>query len=168
MRKSIFGLIAACIAAPALAAPVGATAPVEVRAKVVRPLMLTSTGSLNFGTIILNGLTANRTVSLSTTNIRDCGGGTAELVCSGATSVPTYNVRGTNNQTATIIKTATNLVNAANGATLSMTPIGPASITFTNSSNNGVNFTIGASITLTPSTGDGLYSGSVDVQVEYQ
>lgn len=168
MRRLIFGLIAAFSAAPALSAPVSATAPVEVRAKVVRPLMLTSTGSLNFGTIILNGLTANRIVSLSTTNIRDCGGGTVELVCSGATSVPTYNVRGTNNQTATIIKTATNLVNAANGAALSMTLIGPASITFTNSSAQGVNFTIGGSITLTPATGDGLYSGTVNVQVDYQ
>ena len=168
MRKSTFGLIAACAAAPALAAPVSVTAPVEVRAKVVRPLMLSSTGSLNFGTIILNGLTASRTVSLTTTNIRNCGGGTAELVCSGATSVPTYTVRGTNNQTVTIIKTATNLVNAANGATLSMTLAGPATITITNSGANGANFTIGASITIAPTTSDGLYSGSVNVQVDYQ
>lgn len=168
MRKSIFIVIAAFVAAPALAAPVSVTAPVEVRAKVVRPLMLTATGSLNFGTIILNGLIGNRTVSLSTTNIRNCGGGTAELICSGATSIPTYTVRGTNNQIVTIIKSATNLVNAANGATLVLTPIGPTSISFINSSANGVSFTIGASITLTPTTGDGLYTGSVNVQVEYQ
>ena len=168
MRKSIFGLIAVCSAAPALAAPDSATALAPVKVKVVRPLMLTSTGSLNFGTIVLNGLTSNRTISLSMANVRDCGGGTAELICSGATSVPTYNVRGTNNQTATIIKTATNLVNAANGATLSMSLVGPATITFTNSGATGVNFTIGASITLTPATGDGLYSGTVNVQVDYQ
>ena len=168
MRKAIIGLFAACTAAPALAAPDSATALAPVKVTVVRPLMLTSTGSLNFGTIILNGLTSNRTVSLSTANVRDCGGGTAQLICSGATSVPTYNVRGTNNQTATIIKTATNLVNVANGATLSMTLIGPASVTFTNSSANGVNFTIGASITLTAATSDGLYTGSVNVQVDYQ
>ena len=168
MRKLIFGLIAACSAAPALAAPESATVVAQVKATVVRPLMLTSTGSLNFGTIVLNGLTSNRTISLSMANVRDCGGGTPQLICSGATSVPTYNVRGTNNQTATIIKTATNLVNAANGATLSMTPLGPASVTFTNNSANGVNFTIGAAITLTPATGDGLYSGTVNIQVDYQ
>jgi len=168
MRKSILGLIAACLAAPALAAPDSVTVLAPVKVTVVRPLMLTSTGSLNFGTIILNGLTGNRTVSLSLANVRNCGGGTSELICSGATSVPTYTVRGTNNRTATIIKTATNLVNASTGATLSMTLIGPASVTFTNSSTNGVNFTIGASITLTPATGDGLYSGSIDVQVDYQ
>ena len=144
MRKSIFGLIAVCCAAPALAAPDSAIAVAQVKATVVRPLMLTSTGSLNFGTIVLNGLTSNRAISLSIANVRDCGGGTPQLICSGATSVPTYNVRGTNNQTATIIKTATNLVNAANGATLLMTLTGPSSVTFTNSSANGVNFTIGA------------------------
>lgn len=168
MRKSILGLLTACSAAPALAAPDSATTLAPVKVTIVRPLMLTSTGSLNFGTIVLNGLTGNRTVLLSTTNVRNCGGGTAELICSGATSVPTYNVRGTNKQTATIIKTATNLVDASNGATLSMTLIGPASVTFTNNSANGVNFTIGASITLTPATGDGLYTGSVNVQVDYQ
>ena len=168
MRKSILGFIAACSAAPVSAAPDSATALAQVKVTIVRPLMLTSTGSLSFGTIILNGLTGNRTVSLSMANVRNCGGGTAELICSGATSVPTYNVRGTNNQTVTIIKTATNLVNASTGATLSMNPIGPTSITFINSSANGVDFTIGASITLTPATGDGVYTGSVIVQVDYQ
>jgi len=45
---------------------------------------------------------------------------------------------------------------------------GPNSVTFINSSANGVSFTIGGSITLTPATGDGLYSGTVNVQVDYQ
>ncbi|HEV2043246.1 MAG TPA: DUF4402 domain-containing protein, partial [Sphingomicrobium sp.] len=129
MRNILFGLIAMSVAAPAAAAPVGATINAPVQVKVVKPLLLTSTGSLNFGTIILNGLTGNRTVSLSSANIRNCGGGTIELVCSGATSVPTYTVRGTNGQTATIIKTASNLTNATNGATLVMTLSGPASVT---------------------------------------
>lgn len=168
MRTFTFGLLATLVAAPAVAAPVSVTAPIEVRAKVVRPLTFTATGTMNFGTIVLNGLTANRTISLSTTNIRDCGGGTPQLICSGATSVPTYNLRGSNGATVTIIKTASNLTNAANGATLAMSLTGPNSITFNNSSSNGVNFTIGGSITLTPTTGDGVYSGTVNVQVDYQ
>ena len=168
MRKLLIATIAITTAAPAFAAPVSVTAPVEVRAKVVKPLTFTATGTMNFGTIILNGLTANRTISLSTSNIRDCGGGTPQLICSGATSVPTYNLRGTNSTTVTIIKTASSLTNAANGATLLMSLTGPNSITFTSSSANGVNFTIGGSITLTPTTGDGLYSGTVNVQVDYQ
>lgn len=168
MRNVIFGLLATLIATPAIAAPVSVTAPVEVRAKVVKPLTFTASGTMNFGTILLNGLTANRTVSLSTTNVRDCGGGTPQLVCSGATSIPTYNLRGTNNTTVTIIKNASSLTNSATGATLLMSLSGPASINFTSSSANGVSFTIGGSITLTPTTGDGVYSGTVNVQVDYQ
>ena len=110
---------------PALAAPVGVTgAPPTATARIIRPLSLTSTGSLNFGTIVLNGVSANRTVALSSGNVLDCGAGTTELQCSGATSVPTYNVRGTNNQVVTVIKTATNLTNCTDGSTLSMTPTG--------------------------------------------
>ena len=168
MQKLTLGLIAIGASAPALAASVSVTAPVEVRAKVVKPLSFTATGSLNFGTIILNGLTANRTIAISTTNVRDCGGGTPQLICSGAASVPTYSLRGSNGSTVTIIKTASNLTNTTTGTSLLMTLTGPTSITFTNSSANGVNFTIGAAITLTPTTREGLYSGTVDVQVDYQ
>jgi hypothetical protein len=169
MRLSLIGLLAFAAAAPSVAAPVSVTAPVEVRAKVVKPLTFTATGTMNFGTIILNGLTANQTVSLSTANVRNCGGGTPQLICSGATSVPTYNLRGTTNTTVTIIKTASNLTNiSGGGGTVPMTLTGPSSITFTNSSANGVNFTIGGSITLTPTTRDGVYSGTVNVQVDYQ
>lgn len=167
MRTLPIGLLAA-LATPAHAAPVSVTAPVEVRAKVVKPLTFTATGTMNFGTIILNGLTANRTIAVSPGNIRDCGGGSSQLVCSGATSVPTYNLRGPNNAIVTIIKTASNLTNTTTGATLTMTLMGPTSIVFSNSSVNGVNFTIGGSITLTPTTGEGVYSGTVNVQVDYQ
>jgi hypothetical protein len=168
MRRVIIALIVALAATPGTAAPVGATVNAPVQVKVVRPLTITSSGALNFGTILLNGLTANRTISLSSANVRDCGGGTPQLVCSGATSVPTYNVRGTNNQTVTVIKSASSLVNTTTGATLLMTPTGPATISFPNSSNNGINFTIGATITLTPTTSEGVYSGTVNVQVDYQ
>ncbi len=167
MRLPI-ALIASLVVAPALAAPVSVTTPIEVRAKVVKPLAFTSTGSMNFGTVVLNGLTANRTISISTANVRDCGGGSPQLICSGATSVPTYNLRGTNNATVTIIKNASNLTNATTGATLAMTLSGPSLIAFTNSSANGVDFAIGGAITLTPSTGEGVYSGTVDVQIDYQ
>lgn len=169
MRKLLLAIIIFGSAAPAIAAPVSVTVPVEVRAKVVKPLTFTATGTMNFGTIVLNGLTANRIVALSTTNVRDCGGGTPQLICSGATSIPTYNLRGTNSTTVTIIKTASNLTNTSGGGgTLPMSLTGPTSITFTSSSANGVSFTIGGSITLTPTTGDGVYSGTVNVQVDYQ
>ena len=157
----------ALIATPTLAAPVSSSPAPTATAKIVRPLTLTSTGSLNFGTIVLNGVTANRTVSLSSANVLTCGG-TAELQCSGTTSVPTYNVRGTNNQVVTIIRTASNLTNANDGSTLSMTPLGAASILLTNSGAPGSDFAIGGSIVIGTGTTDGVYSGTVDVQVDYQ
>ena len=166
-----FAALAAAVLAttPAFAAPVSVTgAPPSATARIIRPLSLTSTGSLNFGTIVLNGVSANRTVALSSANVLDCGAGTAELQCSGVTSVPTYNVRGTNNQVVTVIKTASPLTNAQDGSTLSMTPTGAATVTLTNSGSPGLDFNIGGSITIGTGTTDGVYSGTVNVQVDYQ
>ena len=172
MNKFVkFAALAATVLAttPALAAPVGVTgAPPSATARIIRPLTLTSTGSLNFGTIVLNGVTADRTVSLSSGNVLDCGSATTELQCSGATSVPTYNVRGTNNQVVTVIKTASNLTNSSDGSVLSMTPLGVSSVTLTSSGSPGLDFNIGGSIVIGSATTDGVYSGTVDVQVDYQ
>lgn len=155
-------------ATPAIAAPVGVTgAPPSASARIIRPLTLTSTGSLNFGTIVLNGVTANRTVTLSATNVVDCAGGSTELACSGTTSVPTYNVRGTQGQVVTVIKNATTLT-GSNGGSLTLTPVGQNSVTLANSGAPGNDFAIGGSITIGTATVDGLYTGTVDVQVDYQ
>lgn len=144
-----------------------ATASASVNASIVKPVVFTATGSLNFGTIVINNLTANQTISLSAANVLTCGGG-SQVICSGATSVPTYNVQGTNKQVITIIKTPSTLRNSVNGATLTLTPIGPSSVTLTNSGAPGENFAIGGSFTITPTTGEGVYSGVVDVTVDYQ
>ena len=159
---------AALAATPAIAAPVGVTgAPPSASARIIRPLTLSATGSLNFGTIVLNGVTADRTVTVSAGNVVDCGGGTTELACSGTTSVPTYNVRGTQGQVATVIKNTSTLT-GSNGGTLTLTPVGQNSVTLANSGAPGTNFAIGGSITIGTATVDGLYTGTVDVQVDYQ
>lgn len=155
--------LAALVSTPAPAATASAT----VNATIVRPVTFTATGALNFGTIIINNLTANQTVSLSALNVLTCGN-TSELVCSGATSVPTYNVQGTNKQVITINRNPSTLRNSLNGAMLTLTPIGPASLTLTNSGAPGSSFAIGGSFVITPTTGEGVYSGVVDVTVDYQ
>ena len=155
------------VTTPALAAPVGVTgAPPTATARIIKPLTLTSTGSLNFGTIVMNGVTANRTIALSNVNVVDCASGSAEVVCSGTTSVPTYNVRGTNNQIVTIIKTASTL-NGSNGGTLTLTPTGAATVQLTSSGSPGDDFAIGGSIVIAAATVDGLYTGTVNVTVDY-
>jgi hypothetical protein len=155
---------AALAATPALAAPVGVTgAPPSASARIIRPLSLTATGTLNFGTIVLNGVTANRTVTLNADTSITCA---TELVCDLNGTVPTYNVRGTQGQTVNIIKN-TSTLNGSNGGTLTLTPVGANSVLLTNSGAPGHDFAIGGSITIGTGTVDGLYTGTVDVQVDY-
>ena len=154
----------ALAATPALAAPVGVTgAPPSASAKIIKPLTLTSTGALDFGTIVMNGVTANRTVTLNADTTITCA---TELVCAANGTVPTYNVRGTNNQLVNIIKN-TSTLNGSNGGTLTLTPVGQASVLLTSSGAPGNNFDIGGAITIAPTTVDGVYTGTVDVQVDY-
>jgi hypothetical protein len=161
----IAALAAAAFAAvPAVAAPVGVTgAPPSASARIIRPLTLTATGSLNFGTIVLNGITANRTVTLNDDATITCA---TELVCAATGLVPTYNVRGTQGQTVNIIKTNSTLT-GSNGGSLTLTPVGAASVLLTNSGSPGVDFTIGGAITIGTATVDGVYTGTVDVTVDY-
>jgi len=95
-----------------------------------------------------------------------CAGGNAEVVCSGTTSVPTYNVKGTNKMVVNIIKTASSLT-GSNGGTLAFRPTGQATATLPNSGNTGVDFQIGGDIDIVPATVDGTYSGNIDVTVDY-
>ena len=161
----IAALAAAAFAAvPAVAAPVGVTgAPPSASARIIRPLTLTATGSLDFGTIVLNGITADRTVTLNADATITCA---TELVCAATGLVPTYNVRGTQGQTVNIIKNDSTLT-GSNGGSLTLTPVGAASVLMTNSGSPGEDFTIGGSITIGTGTADGVYTGTVDVQVDY-
>jgi hypothetical protein len=161
----IAALAAVALAAtPAVAAPVSVTGqPPSASARIIRPLTLTATGSLNFGTIVMNGVTANRTVTLNADTTITCA---TELVCAANGTVPTYNVRGTQGQTVNILKNLSTL-NGSNGGTLTLTPVGAASVLLTNSGAPGENFAIGGSIVIGTGTVDGVYTGTVDVQVDY-
>ena len=154
----------ALAATPAIAAPVGVTgAPPSASARIIKPLTLTATGALDFGTIVMNGVTANRTVTLNDDATITCA---TELVCAATGTVPTYNVRGTQGQQVNIIKNGSTL-NGSNGGTLTLTPVGAASVTLANSGAPGEDFTIGGSIVIGAATVDGVYTGTVDVQVDY-
>jgi hypothetical protein len=170
LRMTLAASVAALTLAstPALAVPVGAATPATATAKIVKPLTLTATGAMDFGTILIpaSGVTATRTISLSDLNVRDCAGGSTEVACSGTTSVPTYNVKGTNKMTVNVIYTASPLT-GNNGGTLQLTPTGPATVDLPNSGNAGVDFEIGGNIAIVPATVDGTYSGDINVTVDY-
>lgn len=156
---------AALAATPAVAGtPVGVTgtAP-SATARIIKPLTLTATGALNFGTIVMNGVSANRTVTLNADTSITCA---TELVCDLNGTVVTYNVRGTNGQVVTIIKN-TSVLTGSNGGSLTLTPVGQPTVTLTSSGSPGDNFPIGGSIVIAPTTTDGVYSGTVNVTVDY-
>lgn len=156
-------------ATQAAAAPVGASTPATARARIVKPLILTATRNLDFGTITLGTVAAGgETVAISQAGVVSCGSG--GLVCSGAPQSAGYGVQGTNNQVVRIFAVASDLTNANDptGPKLSFTPNAPATLTLDNSGVPGTAFSVGGSIIITPTTADGVYSGNMNVTVDYQ
>jgi len=166
--------LAATIAAVALtatgaaAAPVSATADASAKARILRPLKLTSTQNLDLGTIVLTGASAySATVKVDRAGAFDCDGGSGNVVCSGTTQEAVYNVSGTNNEDVTIAAGNVTL-NGSNGGSLTLTPDFAATVTLTNSGSPGLDFGVGGSITVADTTTDGLYTGDFVVTAEYQ
>ena len=156
--------VAAAVLAATPAAAVGVTGtPPSATARIIKPLTLSATGSLNFGTIVMNGVTANRTVTLNADTTITCA---SELVCDTNGSVVTYNAQGTQGQQVNVTKTATTL-NGSNGGTLQLTPVGLNNFVLPNSGSPGYDFPIGGSIVIAPTTIDGVYTGTVNVTVDY-
>ena len=167
-RHIILALCATAFAAKAGAAPPSATVVVPVRASVVKPLMLTTLRDLDIGTIVLGtGTWSGATVSISQTDALTCT--SPNLVCSGTAQAARYRVIGTNKQTIQIIAPNVTLTNQGDSSkTLQLVPVKPASVTLPNSGNQGVEFAVGGTISLSSTTADGLYVGTMNVTVDYQ
>ena len=170
MKKFLVAAGAAALALTATsasAAPVAAATPATATAKIYKPLSLTATRNLDLGTIVMGSLApAGETVSLTAAGGFTCGGG--NLTCSGTPTTAQYNVRGTNNAVVRILVAASTL-NGSLGGTLAFTPLAPAtpSVTLTSSGAPGDNFNVGGQITILPTTNEGVYTGSMDVTVDY-
>lgn len=153
------------VATPAVAAPVGADPKANARVRILKPLTLTATRNLDFGTIVVGTVVGTQTVALSQAGVLS-GCNTNGLTCSGTVASAQYNVRGTNNAQVNIFAVASNLTNAASDV-LVFTPDAPANITLTSSGAPGDNFTVGGSIDLVTATPEGLYVGDIEVTVDY-
>lgn len=159
----------ALTATQAAAAPVSASQNATARARVLRPLQLTSIQNLDLGTIVLTGTgTYTATVGISRAGVFNCDGGSSTSVtCSGTVQQAAYNVRGTNNQVVTIASSPVTLA-GSNGGSLTLTPDHAASVTLTSSGVPGNDFGVGGSITVTEATVDGVYTGAFAVTADYQ
>ena len=141
-----------------------ATITATVTASASRPLTLSARQSLNFGTILVPTITLPQTVIVSTSGARTCP---APLVCSGVARQAIYNVQGTNRQIVLISATASDLVNASNGSRIRFTPIAPLTVILTNSGQPGLDFNVGGSISIPTAATDGLYTGDIEVTVNF-
>lgn len=140
-----------------------ATASVNVR----KPLQLTALRDLQFGTVLVGPFTGTQNVVISPSG-RTCGSGSG-LTCSGVFSTAQFRVTGTNNQVA-LISSPTPTVTLSNGAgaTMPLTLSFPASISIDNSGNPGRLFEVGGTLGFTSTMADGVYTGTIDIQVNYQ
>ena len=167
-RQIILALCAAAFAAGAAAAPPSTTVVVPVRASVTKPLMLTALQDLDIGTIVLKpGTWSGATVSISQAGALTCAN--PNLVCTGTTQAARYNVAGTNKMTVQVTAPNVSLTNQGDGSkTLQLVPLYPATVALPNSGNPGVEFAVGGTITVSSTTADGLYVGTMNVTVDYQ
>ncbi|WP_185829124.1 DUF4402 domain-containing protein [Sphingomonas ginkgonis] len=170
LTKAAVLAVAALGATPALAAPVPVSGTVPVaKANIVRPLVLTASSDLNFGTIILGSYASTQTVTVSQGGAL-VGCGTSGLTCQGATSAANYLVKGTNNAVVTVAAPNVTITNANNAAqTLTVVLNAPATVNLgANGNSTGAPFSIGGSLDVPVGAGDGLYAGTMAVTVDYQ
>jgi spore coat protein U-like protein len=165
-RRVIVRLVAFALLGAASTTHVqAATTTVQASVKVVKSLTLTSKQNLDFGTILLSGSPSPSTVSISGSGAISCGSG---LTCSGAVTPAIFNVQGSNAQTVQIFAVQSDLTNAVDGSKLRFTPTAPDSITLTNSGAPGKDFNVGGSIAIPSNASEGVYTGNVEVTVDYQ
>ena len=163
---SLHMLVASC--AFGMGIPVvAATQSASVTANAVKPLVISKLQDLDFGSVTLGpGTWSNASVSLSQSGAFSCT--SANVVCSGVTSVAQYNVQGSNKQTVRISAPNVTLVNQSDPTkTLTLVTDAPATILLTSSGIPGTNFSIGGSVTLSSTTAAGTYSGTFNVTVDY-
>ena len=141
------------------------TAPVT--ANNVKPLEIGKLQDLDFGSVTLGpGVWSNATVSLSQAGVLGCAN--ANLTCTGATTVASYNVQGSKQQAVHISAPNVTLVNQSDSTkTLTLVTDAPATLILANSGFPGSNFSVGGSVNLNSTTPAGTYVGTFNVTVDY-
>ena len=161
-------IAAALLAASASALAQSKTEVARASVKIVKPLVLSWRQDFSFGDILVPAAATwpSSTITLTRTGAFTCP---APLICTGLRQVASYHVAGSNNQTVRIGAPSVVLTNQSDPTkTLTMTVDSPATVTIPNSGQPGTTFSLGGSITLTPTTAQGVYAGTFNVTVDYQ
>ena len=172
MKKIIIAaaaLAAATTATSASAQASRAVANANANARLLSPLALESRRGINFGDIVMVNVTGDQTVSLDRLNGDIvCGTGGA-LTCSGTRTTGEFRITGTQGQTVNVsLSQPSFALSGSNGGSLVFTPTIPATVALGAPGPNANLFTVGGSFVIGTSTRDGLYSGQIEVQVQYQ
>jgi hypothetical protein len=174
MKKTILAftaLAAVAAATPAAAqnAAVSASPRAVAGARLIKPLQLTATRNLNFGTIVMGTISTDQTVSINAAGVVTCGATGGGLTCAGTPTSAGYSVVGTQGQVVVVSSAAASFaLTGSNGGTLTFVPTLPAALTLGNSGAAANDFSVGGSVVVKSTTPDGLYSGQIDIQVAYQ
>jgi len=155
-------LAALAIGTPAAAATTN-SATANATVNIVSPLTLTNNTPLDFGTIV--GPFAGQTVRIDTGGVRTCGG----LTCSGTTvSAANFTVSGgTAAQNLKLtVDPSVSLTGPGNALTVDLTTDLPTGLV--TDASGGATFGIGGSLAIPAAQADGVYSGTFNVQVDYQ
>jgi hypothetical protein len=152
-------LAALALSTPALAAN---TAQADAFANIVSPLSVTFQTNLDFGTIV--GPFAGDVVEIDATGTPNCG----TLVCSGSPGAATFTIVGTPDQQLkyTIDNTVT-LTGPGGNLTVDTTAAADRSAPGSLDSSGNATLAVGGKLTIPAGTTDGLYSGKLNVQVDY-
>ncbi len=166
VRKAALAVSVAAVAfaAPAVAAPTSATPPATANVTIMKPLTLVANRNLDFGTVLLgSALTGGENVTMTDAGAVTCS---ANTTCSGSPQSAQYTVTGVRNQFIAITTLGSTLTNAT-GATIAFTPNSHANVQLSNDAAAAAVFTLGGSISVSGATDDGVYSGNMNVTVDY-
>lgn len=163
MNRAVAGVVIATLglsAGVAHAAPVTANA--SAKARILKPITVTNTSDLDFGTIVTG---AAASVAVSTGAVRTCGAG---LTCTGTVTAANFNISGTKNEVVTITGDNTVTLNNGTGGNMTATLTRSASTITLIDSAIGGSFQVGGTLSLAATQPDGNYIGSFQVIVDYQ
>jgi hypothetical protein len=173
LRFARFALLAAAAAqfgSSALAAPVAAESEVLADARILRALSLEKLSNLDFGRIIIGNVIGTQAVGIDPIN-GDLVGCTNGLTCLGPAQRASFFVHGTADARVRIYSGSSTLTNET-GDTLVFSPSHPGSTLLPSWPAAGSTagrgfFAVGGYISLSATTPEGVYQGTVDVTVDY-
>lgn len=161
------GALAALAMTATAADAASPSAQANATAKIYKPLTISKSTDLNFGTIVLVGSSfTNEIVTVDTAGSVTCGGGT-NVTCGGSPSAAKFHLVGSNNAAVTVSSPSFNL-GGPGTLTVSPTVLTQTVNLGATGSTTGVDVSLGASIPLASSTAEGTYTGTWTVTADYQ